>query len=113
MSNWLNIGNLADIPMQGSRIVRKGELTIAVFRTAGNQIYALENKCAHKQGPLSEGIVHGCRVTCPLHNWVFDLKTGNATGADEGKVTTYPVKIVNGGVLISLAEIKNELAVAE
>ncbi len=98
MSNWIEIGNLEEIPTLGSRIVRKGALNIAVFRTSDDKVYALENKCVHKQGPLSEGIVHGCRVTCPLHNWVFDMQTGEATGADEGKVRTFGVKVEGGKI---------------
>lgn len=104
MSNWIKIGNLTEIASLGSRTVIKGDLKIAVFRTSDNQVYALENKCAHKQGPLSEGIVHGCKVTCPLHNWVFDMQTGHATGADEGKVRTFPVKVTDGVIYLSLED---------
>lgn len=110
MSNWTKIGKLTDIPPLGARIVRKGETSIAIFRAEADQIFAMENKCAHKQGPLSEGIVHGCRVTCPLHNWVFDMKTGEAQGADEGTVATFPVKIEDDIIFLSFepASIANE-----
>ncbi len=104
MVNWIEIGTIGDITPLGSRTVHMGGLKIAVFRTSNDEVYALENKCAHKQGPLSEGIVHGCRVTCPLHNWVFDMQTGKATGADEGTVKTFPVKVTDGTIFISVAQ---------
>ncbi len=107
MTDWIEIGSVDDIPVLGARIVRKGSANIAVFRTSNDTIYALENKCAHKQGPLSEGIVHGCRVTCPLHNWVFDMQTGEAIGADEGKVPTYPVEVRDGKIFLSLESASN------
>lgn len=112
MSNWIKIGKLSEITPLGSRMVVKGDLKIAIFRTSDDQVYALENKCAHKQGPLSEGIVHGCRVTCPLHNWVFDMQTGQATGADEGKVKTFPVKVEDGIVHLFFDEGEDDLAVS-
>jgi nitrite reductase [NAD(P)H] small subunit len=102
MSDWIEIGSLEDIPPLGSRIVHAGVLNIAVFRCSDDKVYALENKCAHKQGPLSEGIVHGCLVTCPLHDWVFDMQTGKATGADEGMVRTFLVKVTDGKIYLSL-----------
>ena len=103
MSNWTKVGKLADIPRLGARIIRHGGTNIAIFRTGDDRIFALENRCAHKGGPLSEGIVHGCRVTCPLHNWVFDLETGQAVGPDEGEVPTYAVKVEEGIIFIDLA----------
>jgi len=102
--NWIEVGKVSDIAMLGSRIVKKGNLEIALFRTENDKIYALKNKCAHKGGPLSEGIVHDCYVTCPLHNWVFDLNNGKATGVDKGKVATYPVKVENGIIFLSFEE---------
>ncbi|QFT97871.1 Naphthalene 1,2-dioxygenase system ferredoxin subunit [Roseovarius sp. THAF8] len=70
-----------------------------MFRTAENEVFATSNTCPHKAGPLSEGIVHGQSVTCPLHNWVFDLETGKAQGED-GEIATYPLKVEDGRVLI-------------
>ncbi len=67
MSNWRLICKLDDIPQLGSRVVqRQGGGDIAVFRNAGDEVFALHDKCPHKGGPLSQGIVHGKRVTCPL-----------------------------------------------
>jgi nitrite reductase (NADH) small subunit len=75
---------------------------IAVFRTADDQIFAIEDHCPHKGGPLSQGIVHGASVTCPLHNWVISLETGKALGADEGEVRTIPIRNIDGMLAIAL-----------
>ena len=100
--NWIAIGSVEDIPMRGARCVNTPQGRIAVFRTADDKVFAIEDQCPHKQGPLSQGIVHGNAVTCPLHNWVISLETGKAQGADEGAVRTIPVKIEGNRLLISL-----------
>ncbi len=97
-ANWYAIGSLADIPARGARTVRVDGLEIAVFRTADDHVFALENRCPHKGGPLADGIVHGRKVACPLHNWVIDLESGRATGADEGCAVEYPVKVEGGEI---------------
>ena len=81
-----------DIPRRGARCVATPEGKIAVFRTQDDQVFAIDDHCPHKGGPLSQGIVHGTAVTCPLHNWVISLETGKALGADEGAVRTIPVQ---------------------
>ena len=101
-ANWFTIGSIGDIPKRGARTVRVLGREIAVFRTADDHVFALENKCPHKGGPLSEGIVHGRKVACPLHNWVIDLESGHATGADHGCARDYPVKLVGGHIRIAL-----------
>ena len=78
--NWIDIGALADIPQQGARVVKTAQGCVAVFRTAKDRVFAIDDSCPHKGGPLSEGIVHGTSVTCPLHAWVFSLETGMAQG---------------------------------
>ena len=100
--SWTDIGTLNDIPLRGSRIVKTAAGCIAVFRTAEAEVLATSNKCAHKGGPLSEGIVHDRKITCPLHNWIFSLETGEAQGADQGQITTYPVKIEDGRLLLDM-----------
>ena len=98
---WLDIGALEDIPLRGARTVPvAGAEEIAVFRTGANRVYALVNKCPHKNGPLSQGIVHGESVACPLHNWVISLASGEAQGADTGCTPTIPVIVRSGRVLI-------------
>ena len=98
---WLDIAALDDIPMQGARLVRTGAGCVAIFRTHDDRVFALDDRCPHKGGPLSEGIVAGHTITCPLHSWVFDLNSGQAQGADEGAVRTYAARVEAGRVLVS------------
>ncbi len=100
MTNWIDIAALDDIPQRGGRVVKTHAGCIAIFRTIDDQVFALDDACPHKNGPLSEGIVHGTSVTCPLHNWVIDLATGSAKGADEGQTNTYRIKVENGRLLL-------------
>ena len=100
--NWIEIGRLDDIPRRGARCVKSGDVTIALFRTADDRVFALEDKCPHRAGPLSEGIVHDGCVTCPLHNWVISLETGLAQGADEGSTLSFPVRIEGDRVLLAV-----------
>lgn len=104
MADWYEVCGLEDVPLRGSRIVKTGKGCVALFRTADNDVFALDDKCPHKQGPLSQGIVHDRSVTCPLHGWVFSLETGEAQGADVGRVKTTPVRVIDGVVQIQLAE---------
>jgi len=103
--SWTDIGALNDIPRQGARVIKTHAGCVALFRTADDRVFALNDQCPHKGGPLSEGIVHGTSVTCPLHNWVFDLNTGAAQGADVGQVASYDVRIDGGRVLIDAAQL--------
>jgi nitrite reductase (NADH) small subunit len=104
-ADWLDIGPVDQLPTLGARTlpVQGGE-EIAIFRTANGGVYALVNKCPHKQGPLSQGIVHDTSVTCPLHNWRISLVTGEALGEDKGCVPVIPVKIDGGRILIGRTE---------
>ncbi len=104
LTDWLDLCALSDVPLLGARRTTIKGNKIGVFRTDENTVYAIDNTCPHKQGPLSEGIVHDCAVTCPLHNWVIDLQTGEARGADEGKVATYPVEIREGRIFIQVKD---------
>ena len=101
MIDWIEGGALSDIPRRGARCVTTAAGRIAVFRTQDDQVFAIENRCPHRSGPLSEGIVHDTSVTCPLHNWVIDLRTGSALGADQGEVRTYPTRVVGDRILIA------------
>ncbi|MDW4498912.1 nitrite reductase small subunit NirD [Sulfitobacter sp. D35] len=100
MTNWIDIGPLEAIAPRGARVLRTAFGCIAVFRTAEDEVYAIDNTCPHRGGPLAEGIVHGHSVTCPLHNWVFDLRTGEAQGSDSGAVGTYGIRVEAGRLLI-------------
>jgi len=99
-TGWIDIGAIADVPMNGARMIKTEWGCIAVFRTGQNEAYALEDRCPHKNGPLSQGIVHGKAVTCPLHNWVISLETGSALGADQGQVKTFALRVERGRLLI-------------
>ena len=101
---WVEVGPAADITPLGSRVFRHPTMNIAIIRAEDDKIFAIENSCPHKNGPLSEGIVHGCRVTCPLHNWVIELDSGEAVAPDEGKVQTWPVRVENGVIFIQMEE---------
>ena len=103
---WVDVGALTDVPVHGARVVKTAAGCVAVFRTAENEAHALEDRCPHKGGPLSQGIVHGTSVTCPLHNWVISLKTGEAQGADNGAVNTVPLRIENGRLLLDFTALK-------
>jgi nitrite reductase (NADH) small subunit len=108
--NWTLIGQLSDIPLRGARCVNTPAGRIAVFRTADDRVFAIEDRCPHKGGPLSQGIVHGSAVTCPLHNWVISLETGKALGADEGAVRTIPIKVEDGRLFIALDAVTSRAA---
>ncbi|PSH59146.1 MULTISPECIES: nitrite reductase small subunit NirD [Phyllobacterium] len=104
MNDWIEIGSINDIPRRGARCVKTPQGKIAVFRTMEDQIFAIDDHCPHKGGPLSQGIVHGAAVTCPLHNWVISLETGKALGADEGSVRTIAIKL-DGDRILALLEL--------
>lgn len=108
--SWIDIGSLEDIPLRGARVVKTAAGCVAVFRTAENQVFATSDRCPHKGGPLSEGIVHGQSVTCPLHNWVFDLETGQTSGADEGQIETFAAKIDDGRILLDATMLMSRAA---
>ncbi|MFQ5716614.1 MAG: nitrite reductase small subunit NirD [Nitrospinales bacterium] len=102
MPKWIEIGRVEDIPCLGARVALTSEGPIAIFRTAADEIFALRDRCPHKDGPLSQGIVHGRRVTCPLHNWVVELSNGQAVAPDEGCAKSYPIKVETGKILLLL-----------
>ena len=104
IGEWLDIGWLHEIPVRGSRVVPvDGGDEIALFRTGDGQVYALANRCPHKGGKLSEGIVHGRSVTCPLHGWAIALASGEAQGEDKGCTPVVPARVDAGRVLICRA----------
>lgn len=100
MNDWIAIAKLEEIPQLGSRLLKTDTVDIAVFRTGSDEIFAVRDQCPHRGGPLSQGIVHGNAVTCPLHNWKIDLNSGEVMGPDEGCVHTYPVKVEQGVIYL-------------
>jgi len=103
--SWIDIGALSDIPERGARLVKTPHGCVGVFRTGARDVYAISDSCPHKGGPLSEGIVHGRKVTCPLHNMVISLESGEAQGADEGRVSTYPIRIEDERLLLDASDL--------
>jgi nitrite reductase (NADH) small subunit len=108
--SWIDIGALEDIPLRGARVVKTRLGCIAVFRTSKEEVFATSDRCPHKGGPLSEGIVHGKSVTCPLHNWVFSLESGEAQGADEGMIDTFAIRIEDGRLMLDAAVMERSAA---
>ncbi len=102
-NNWIEVVALEAIPKLGSRVIKTDTMTIAIFRTSDDRVFAMKDECPHKQGPLSQGIVHGTSVTCPLHNWKIDLASGEALGPDEGCTNVFATRVENGMVSIDLA----------
>ena len=102
MSDWISVGSLNDIPRLGARVVATALGDIAVFRTSADEVFALLDRCPHKGGPLSQGIVYGRQVACPLHNWNIDLESGEAIAPDTGCSHRYPARVEDGIVLLSL-----------
>lgn len=102
MAEWKSICKLDDIPRLGSRVVRSMNGDIALFRTSSDEVFALRDRCPHKGGPLSQGLVHGNQVTCPLHGWKLRLDSGEAVAPDEGCSRRYPVRVESGTVFLQL-----------
>ncbi len=103
MRSWKLICPLSDIPQLGSRVVQRATGgDIAIFRNAADEVFALHDHCPHKNGPLSQGIVHGRKVTCPLHNWNISLDNGMVIAPDVGSCGTFEVKVEDGQVFLSL-----------
>jgi len=101
---WLDVGAVTDLPELGARVIKRGiagVADVAIFRTTGDAVFAVEDRCPHKGGPLSQGIVFGSRVACPLHNWNIELSSGAVLDPDVGQVKTWPLRIENGRVLLA------------
>lgn len=100
---WKQICALTDIPKLGSRVVRTESKEIGVFRTEDDRVFAINNRCPHKGGPLSQGIVYGDKVACPLHSWKISLVDGKAEEPDVGETACYQVKVENGMVFLQVS----------
>ena len=102
-STWMHVCSVSDIPRLGSRVVKRDDGDVALFRTADDEVFAMHDRCPHKGGALSQGIVHGKTVTCPLHSWNISLETGQACAPDEGCAMRFAVKIEGEAVFVSFA----------
>lgn len=106
MTAWKAICRVEDIPVLGSRrVARDHGLDVAVFRNDADEVFALLDRCPHKGGPLSQGIVFGTRVACPLHNWTIGLCDGQAQAPDEGCTPRFEVKVESGVVFLNAEEL--------
>ena len=106
MSEWKKICLVTDIPVLGSRrVARRAGMDVAVFRNDEDQVFALLDRCPHKGGPLSQGIVFGTSVACPLHNWTIDMQGGCAKGPDHGCTPKFNCKVEAGVVFLDTNEL--------
>ncbi len=106
MTQWKKICLVSDIPVLGSRRVSRAQgIDVAVFRNAQDEVFALLDRCPHKGGPLSQGIVFGASVACPLHNWTIGLESGCARAPDEGCTPSFRVKVDQGAVYLDSIEL--------
>ena len=105
--SWTDVGAVTDVPIRGARRVPTPDGDVAIFRTGDGRVFALKDRCPHKGGPLSQGIVHGHAVACPLHNWQISLATGEALGADAGKgcAPTVPVELRAGRIYLGIGQV--------
>ena len=99
---WSRACRVEDIPKLGARVVKSACGNIAIFRNAEDEVFALHDKCPHKGGPLSQGIVYGRTVACPLHSTNINLEDGHAVAPDTGCTRSFPIKIENGEVFVQL-----------
>ena len=106
MNEWTAICRVQDIPPLGARrVARQRGLDVAIFRTSGDEVFALLDRCPHKGGPLSQGIVFGTQVACPMHNWTIGLCDGQAAAPDEGCTPKFAVKVEDGAVYLDAGEL--------
>jgi nitrite reductase (NADH) small subunit len=109
LQHWVDVCAADEVPPLGARVLERGAqcAAIALFRAGDGRIFALEDRCPHKGGPLSQGIVAGERVTCPLHGWTIELETGEAVAPDAGTTRRFAVHVVGGRVLIEAAALND------
>jgi len=107
MNDWIAVCRVDDIPRLGARVVQRAAgAPIAVFRTSGDRVFALADRCPHKGGPLSQGLVAGERVVCPLHAWTIDLASGAAVAPDEGCANVFRVEVRDGTVYLARGDVE-------
>lgn len=114
MSDWIDVCAVDDIPVSGARVVqRQAGGDVALFRCGDDKVFALLDRCPHKGGPLSQGIVFGERVACPLHNWTIELASGNAAAPDVGCARRFSVRVEAGRVFLDRAELMLPVSVVQ
>lgn len=96
------LGHVAQIPVGEGRNFEVGGRPVAVFRTHAGGVYATQAACPHRHGPLADGLVGEHTVICPLHERVYDLRTGEGIGTD-CRIAIYEVRVTEDGRML-LAE---------
>lgn len=110
---WVPVCALDEIPLLGARLIEREDAdNIALFRPAADRVFALADRCPHKGGPLSQGIVAGDTVTCPLHGWAISLESGKPCAPDEGCAPRFPVRVVDAVVWLPLQAFEKTAATA-
>lgn len=102
MTRWVKVAPLNEIPTLGARVVRSKGVEVGVFRLEDERIFAINNRCPHKGGPLSEGIVYGDKIACPMHSWKISLLNGKADEPDVGQTACFNTKVEDGIVYLEL-----------
>ncbi len=99
---WIEVCAVDEVPREGARVIERGRgvASVAIFRCGDDAFFAVEDRCPHRGGPLSQGIVYGHRVACPLHNWSIELETGQAVAPDQGSARTYPLRVARGRICL-------------
>lgn len=110
MNDWIEVCAIEDIPLLGSRKLNVGGLKLALVRAESERVYAIEDRCPHKGGPFSEGIVSQDRVACPLHGQCVELATGRMIAPDEGQVRTFGIELREGRLWMKRSELRSEAA---
>ena len=101
MSEFVPAIAVADLaPGRAAEVTVAGQ-PVALFNVDGT-FHALVNRCPHRGGPLGQGFVEGQQVSCPWHNWTFDLTTGENVASADLKVARYEVKVEDGQVLVKV-----------
>ena len=101
-SSPVPVCQLSELPIGLGRAFRIAGKTIAIFRTRAGQLFATDNTCPHKSGPLSEGLLSGDAVVCPLHQFRFNMTTGTCDQDNVCQVTTYQVTMIDSTVHVQL-----------
>jgi nitrite reductase (NADH) small subunit len=99
---WHKVCKVADIKPKTSQKITAGELTLALFHLTDGRFMTIEDRCPHQDGPLSDGIITGSIVTCPLHNWRINLISGETLPPDCECIKTYKTKIERDEVWVEL-----------
>ena len=98
-----NLGSAAQVPLGEGRRFEVGGVAVAVFRARTGQLYATQAECPHRSGPLADGLLGGEALICPLHNFRFNVATGEPLGNDCPALRTWPVSLNEAGEIVVLA----------